>query len=408
MTATLFYWPSDDPRRQGQIAQLHGQLKGLPKPVRLVSRPPSNAPQNLLPGPAWILVGPEAEGHLEPFLRPWNQADPRIHFLLQDPEHGAHIPEVWRGRPIHLLNSPAAFHILLSSLPESAALVPATSPPPTFTPVEENEQGLQLNLPSPKVMAGIGVLLVVIIVFKSIPEPEEVPSLSYAVEPPAGWKGDLQPLGWVESRPLSKWFTQSEISVHHYQECVEARLCQPLTHGDEEGCNHPFPDRQDHPSNCVLWEEAENFCRQRGGRLPTYQEWQAEAAPTPKHLYPWGEATPDCSLAAMYDGEKAGCGAGTTSPICSHRSGNSRSGLCDMAGNVMEWTQEGRLVSHSIFWTGGVDLAVYYNKAPVGISVRVLQPNAPPIAKPGVQPAAEVLVPISVIGFRCLSDLAPR
>lgn len=79
-----------------------------------------------------------------------------------------------------------------------------------------------------------------------------------------------------------------------------------------------------------------------------------------------------------------------------------------MAGNVMEWTQEGGLVSHSIFWTGGVDLAVYYNKAPVGVSVRVLQPNAPPITQPGMPPTQEVVVPISVVGFRCLSDSAPH
>lgn len=41
----------------------------------------------------------------------------------------------------------------------------------------------------------------------------------------------------------------------------------------------------------------------------------------------------------MTESGKAGCGLGTTAAVCSRPDGHSASGLCDMAGNVAEWTK---------------------------------------------------------------------
>ena len=40
-------------------------------------------------------------------------------------------------------------------------------------------------------------------------------------------------------------------------------------------------------------------------------------------------------------GGGAGCGPDPTAPVCSKPLGQSEQGLCDMAGNVRQWTQDG-------------------------------------------------------------------
>ena len=40
------------------------------------------------------------------------------------------------------------------------------------------------------------------------------------------------------------------------------------------------------------------------------------------------------------EGETWGSGRESTWPVCSKKGGNTKSGLCDMAGNVMEWVAD--------------------------------------------------------------------
>lgn len=78
----------------------------------------------------------------------------------------------------------------------------------------------------------------------------------------------------------------------------------------------------------------------QGRRLPTKEEWIAEASAEGSRSYPWGEQTPTCEYAVMDEGGAAGCGLGLTGPVCSKPMGNSVSGLCDMSGSVWEFVSD--------------------------------------------------------------------
>jgi hypothetical protein len=155
-------------------------------------------------------------------------------------------------------------------------------------------------------------------------------------EPGAG--GGLE---WVMSRPAGVEFAKSEVTVAQYKACVEAGKCSaPKTGGD---CNWDQAGRDAHPINCVDWDQATAFCGWAGGRLPTEREWYAEASESGKRKFAWGDELVSCERAIWKQGG-SGCGKNSTWPVCSKAAGHSVSGLCDLAGNVWEWTSssEGR------------------------------------------------------------------
>ena len=135
----------------------------------------------------------------------------------------------------------------------------------------------------------------------------------------------------------------TEVTVDAYSACVSAGACgAPGTGGF---CNWNAPGREDHPINCVDWDQAEAFCAWAGGRLPTEAEWEKAARGTAGGIYPWGNAPADCSFAVMNDGSGAACGLGygsgyVTWPVGSIPAGASPYGALDMAGNVSEWTAD--------------------------------------------------------------------
>ena len=145
---------------------------------------------------------------------------------------------------------------------------------------------------------------------------------------------------WVHSRPAGIDLTKSEITVAQYRACVKAGRCtEPNSKSDNKYCNWGYSDRDNHPLNCVDWNQAKAFCEWAGGRLPTEDEWYAEASNGGKRKYAWGDEEASCDYAIWGGGSKTdGCGRGSTWPVCSKPRGNSISGLCDMSGNLWEWT----------------------------------------------------------------------
>lgn len=64
-----------------------------------------------------------------------------------------------------------------------------------------------------------------------------------------------------------------EVTVADYRKCITAGMCNldPLIAGDERYI------REDRPIVNVTWLEAQEYCRWRGGRLPTEAEWERAA-----------------------------------------------------------------------------------------------------------------------------------
>jgi len=163
---------------------------------------------------------------------------------------------------------------------------------------------------------------------------------------------------WLFSRPAGIEFTKAEITVAQYQACVQAGQCKIPARGGS--CNAGKQDREHHPINCIDWNQATAFCAWAGGRLPTEQEWYAEASNGGERLYAWGDQQASCEWAVMNDGTAPegtgavgdGCGLDSTWPVCSKPQGHSVSGLCDMSGNVWEWTASSQ-VGNRVICGGG-------------------------------------------------------
>jgi len=94
----------------------------------------------------------------------------------------------------------------------------------------------------------------------------------------------------------------------------------------------PPQSKLSHPVVNVTWEEAGAYCRAAGKRLPTEAEWERAARGLAEgQMYPWGNRAPTAKD-ARYD---ALDGPG---PVCQFPKNGF--GLCDMAGNVWEWTAD--------------------------------------------------------------------
>jgi sulfatase modifying factor 1 len=123
----------------------------------------------------------------------------------------------------------------------------------------------------------------------------------------------------------------NEVTVSAYRSCTAGGCTAPNSVGQ---CNWSA-GRENHPVNCVDWNQARSYCQWRDGSdLPTEAQWEFAGRGVGGSVYPWGSTPPPMSQ-LCWSGD--GMARSSTCPIHSFVDGDTPAGVSDMSGNVSEW-----------------------------------------------------------------------
>jgi formylglycine-generating enzyme required for sulfatase activity len=133
-----------------------------------------------------------------------------------------------------------------------------------------------------------------------------------------------------------------------------------VTQGEFEkitGRNPSYRLQDSLPVDRVTWEEADAFCRETGGRLPTEAEWEYAARAGSGTQFYWGSGNPGDYAWYRDNSDNRTQKVGLKKP--------NAWGLHDMAGNVFEWVQD---------WYGDYNATdVDHPKGPADGTARVIR-----------------------------------
>ena len=135
------------------------------------------------------------------------------------------------------------------------------------------------------------------------------------------------------------WLDTTEVTVSDYLQCVDAGACTTYRQdvaksfgaGEDARFRQPLQ-----PVTGVSWQQAAEYCRYRGKRLPREAEWERAARGDDDRKYPWGNSAPDPTRHGCF-ARAIGTPQGITCPVGSYPEGAGPFGHLDLAGNVWEW-----------------------------------------------------------------------
>jgi formylglycine-generating enzyme required for sulfatase activity len=143
------------------------------------------------------------------------------------------------------------------------------------------------------------------------------------------WIADASPHreAYLEGYYIDKY----EASNADYEKFVTAAGHKPPEHWEK---GKPSQKIINHPVTNISWYDALEYCKWKGKRLPTEEEWEKAARGTDGRLYPWGNE---------FDFDKANVSTSQsfetdTKDVKSYGNGKSPYGALNMTGNVWEWT----------------------------------------------------------------------
>jgi len=238
--------------------------------------------------------------------------------------------------------------------PEPPAITGPAITMPAPAPARKSRLGLMIGVGAAVLVLGAGAAAAVglsgmfLVARTPAPPPPVVsrgnaPAAAPSAQPPAQLleiPGGTFNLGFAEGpdseRPVVRTtvaafqLEESEATVAMYRGCVQAKRCTEP--GTGPLCNWAQEGRDQHPVNCVDWNQAAAYCAWAGRRLPTEQEWEYAARGTDGRRFPWGNQFADTRACS------AGSSKGASCVVGSFRAGNNAFGQQDMVGNVWEWT----------------------------------------------------------------------
>jgi len=198
--------------------------------------------------------------------------------------------------------------------------------------------------------------------------------------PGAGY--DDSKLGIQVSRVDSFYIAKYETTVSMYTDYLnevggngtgwhkrmsDSLRCGIIQTGEPGGYGYSvIPGRENYPATYVSWYDARAFLQWCGLKLPTEPQWEKAVRggiyldgdekkqrpnPLPGRKYPWGDESPGDNgiFRCNYDGNADGYSH--TAPAGGFSEFNSPYGVCDMAGNVAEWTRDW----YTTNWHEGLD-----------------------------------------------------
>ena len=159
----------------------------------------------------------------------------------------------------------------------------------------------------------------------------------------------------------------------------------------------PAATLSDWPAFYVRWQDADDYCRSLGKRLPSEAEWEKAARGPKGQIFPWGTTAPSPWLAVF--NRQIEDSMLPIAPVDSLVEGRSPYGLHHMAGNVAEWVQD---------W-GGIDYYVTMpDRNPSGPATgryKIVRGGSwrsgPAMLRTATRGGAPPMFSSSTIGFRC-------